>query len=69
MFNSFASYTKQANQVNSQEAQNAQTSLSLTSFQFGSNDVPVNSYGTSCGKEATLDSNENKLVYAGRHVV
>jgi hypothetical protein len=64
MFNSFASYTKQANQVNQQEAQNAQTSISLSSFVFGSNGAPVNSYGTSCGTTATQYSDGSKLVYA-----
>lgn len=64
MFNSFASYTKQANQINTQEAQNMQTSLSLSSFQFGSNGAPANAYGTSCGTGATLNSDGNKLVYA-----
>jgi hypothetical protein len=64
MFNSFANYTKQANQVNSQQAQNMKTSLSLSSFQFGSNDAPVSSYGTSCGTGATLNSDGSKLVYA-----
>lgn len=64
MFNSFASYTKQVNQVNSQDAQNIQTSLSLASFQFGSNDAPVTAFGTSCGTGATINSDGNKLVYA-----
>lgn len=64
MFNSYVSYTKQANTVNSQDAQNRATSLSLSSFQFGSNNAPVNAYGTSCGTSATLNTDGNKLVYA-----
>jgi hypothetical protein len=66
MFNSFVSYTNQANQVNSQQVMNAETSLSLSSFQFGSNGAPVsaNPFGTQCGTSDTLNTDGAKLVYA-----